>query len=256
MNPKTHLNNDQIVGYIYQMLSDAEREVFDKHLVNCPTCRARLSSSEHRQLDIENALKAEINGSSPSPEMVFGQITPRLKRQNRHWQRFTIGIPLVAASFGLIFALIGVWNYWVDSNQLMADLGKPLLTPFSVLGGFFFMFVSMNQYDRSFNIRPRFIFTVILSLLLWLGSSILGLLNIIVIRDLTIATVLFGGGNAEGASVVAIITTILAAMVVIGVIIGGAEYHYKHIGQPSSWKMFVWTISIQLLIMILPYFII
>ena len=256
MNIKKHLNQDQIIGYTYQMLSDAEREVFDKHLVDCPACRAQLTASEHLQQNIENALKGEINGKNPPPEMAFRQISPQLKRQNRHWQRFSTGMPLVAATLGLILTLFGVWSYFVDSNALIANPGKPFLTPFSALGGFFFMFVSMDQYDRSFNIRPRFVFAIILSLLLWIGSSLLGLLNIIVIRDLTIAAVLFSGGNAEGAGVVAIITTILAAMVLIGVIIGGAEYHYKHIGQPSSWKLYVWTISIQLLIMILPYFII
>jgi hypothetical protein len=79
-------------------------------------------------------------------------------------------------------------------------------------------------------------------------------MNILVITDLVIVGYLAIGGSPEGASVVAILAVLLAAIVFIGIIIGGAEYHYKNIGQPNSWKLFSWTIFIQLFIMVLPYF--
>jgi hypothetical protein len=254
MNARTHLNNDEFVSYIYNMLDDAQREVFNKHLTQCPVCRARLAEHERCQHRIENDLKAKINGNSSSPGVSFAQILPRLQRRHTLWQRFSDGVPLVAASLGLVLALIGVWQTLVGSYPFRIDPGRLFSTPLPALACFFFMFVSMDQYDRSISLRPKFIFAVILSLILWVGTSILGLLNIIVIRDLTIAAVIFTGGNPAGASIVAILSVILAAMVVIGVIIGGAEFHYKHLGQPSSWKLFVWTIAIQLLIMVLPYF--
>ena len=36
----------------------------------------------------------------------------------------------------------------------------------------------------------------------------------------------------------------------IAVFIGGAEYHAKHLGQRSSWKLFGWTIAVEVLILV------
>ena len=256
MNPKKHLNHENMVSYVENMLSGAQREVFDRHLTDCPLCRARITEYKTHQHQIQNELKAEINTVSPSAEISFAQISLRVKRRRNLWQRLSVSAPLVAASLGLVLTLIGVWQNLIGTFPFRMDPLKPFSAHLPTVACFFFMFVSMDQYDRSISIRPRFILAILLSGILWLGSSILGLLNIIVVRDLTIAAYIFCGGSPEGASIIAILTVILAAMVIIGVIIGGAEFHYKHLGQPSSWKLFVWTIAIQLLIMVLPYFII
>ena len=255
MNPITHLTHEQLVSYVENMLSDAQREVFDRHLTGCPICRGRITAYKTYQRQIQNEIKAEINAVSPPEAISFAQVSPRLKKRRNFWQRFSVSAPLVAASLGLVLTLIGVWQTLMSAFPLRMDPGNPFAAPLPALACFFFMFVSIDQYDRSVSIRPRFILSILLSLILWLGSSTLGLLNIIVVRDLTIAAYIFSGGSPEGASIIAILTVIVAAMAVIGVIIGGAEFHYKHLGQPSSWKLFVWTIAIQLLIMVLPYFI-
>jgi hypothetical protein len=52
----------------------------------------------------------------------------------------------------------------------------------------------------------------------------------------------------------AILTTLLAGVIYIVLVIGGAEYHYKRIGHPNSWKVFTWTIIIQLFVLLLPFF--
>jgi hypothetical protein len=253
MNMNKHINKDQIISYIHRTLSDAEREVLDKHLTTCQGCRARFSSHEVQQRRIENEFKAEINGVSPHMEMTFSQVAPRLHRASfiHLWPRLTSAIPLSTAIVGLSMAFYGVWQT-LGSDFTLRAIPSPSGT-FPALACFFMMFVSMDQFDRSFTIRPRFIISAILSFILWLGTFFIGLLNIIVIRDLTIAAYISTGGSPEGASVVTILTVLIAAMVYIGVVIGGAEYHYKHIGQPSSWKLFSWTIVIQLLIMVLPY---
>ena len=119
---------------------------------------------------------------------------------------------------------------------------------------FFLMFVSIDQFDRSYSIRPRFILAVILAVILWLGTLIIGILNLFVIIDLVVAGFLALGGSRASATFVAILTVFLFTLVYIGVVIGGAEYHYKNIGQPRSWKLFIWTLTIQLFIMVLPFF--
>ena len=45
------------------------------------------------------------------------------------------------------------------------------------------------------------------------------------------------------------------AMIVIAVIIGGAEYHYRHIGEPASWQVFAQTLGAELAIFLMAVFI-
>lgn len=253
MNMNQHINNDQIISYTHRTLSDAEREVLDQHISTCQECRARFSSHEVRQRRMENELIAGINGFSPRPEMSFAQVAPRLQRVRFHhlWPRLTSAIPLSTALIGLSLAIFGIWQT-LDVDFTIWNIPSPSGT-FPSLACFFMMFVSMDQFDRSFTLRPRFIISALLSFILWLGTFFIGLLNLIVIRDLSIAAYISSGGSPEGASVVTILTVLIGAMLYIGVVIGGAEFHYKNIGQPSSWKLFSWTIVIQLLIMVLPY---
>jgi hypothetical protein len=166
--------------------------------------------------------------------------------------RISAALPLAAAVFGLILAALGLWQTLGDWTSL-TSLPKPD-GAFPGLACFLFLFASLDQFDRSFAIRPRLILTIILSIILWTGTLVVGFLNLIVITDLVIAGLLALGVSIESISVVAILAVILAAMVYIGVVIGSAEYHFKNIGQPGSWKLFTWTIIIQLLIMVLPYF--
>ena len=61
------------------------------------------------------------------------------------------------------------------------------------------------------------------------------------------------GGNTSEATPIAIIAVLIGAMLYIGVIIGGGEYHYRNIGQPGSWKLFSITLLGQLFLLIIPY---
>ncbi len=255
MNVKTHLNDEQIFGYMYGTLSDAQREVIDKHLTQCQICRARVGSHENLYRNIEHTLKAEIDRKSPPSGMSFAQIY-RQSHRGGFFQllpKLSSAIHISATIMGLGLAFLSVWHTLIGSTinnfyQIPSPKGS-----FSALACFFLLFVSMDQHDRSFSIRPRYILSIAIAFMLWLGSSLVALVNIIVIRDLTIAAVIFSGGNPESAGTVAILTVLVAAMIAIGVIIGGAEYHFKHLGQPSSWKLFSWTIITQLLVIVLPY---
>jgi predicted anti-sigma-YlaC factor YlaD len=254
MKPNRHFNDQQILGYVYRTLSDADRETMDHHLVNCPVCRTRINQVEIQGRQITNELKAEINGSTIPEGLSFSAIASKLgeRRTHRFWSRLSSSIPLATAVMGLLLAFIGLW-------QTLGDWSSISIVPkqsgaYPTLACFFFMFVSMGQFDRALSIRPRFILTVILAALLWLGTFIIGFLNLLVIVDLAVTGYLIVGGDADGATVIGILAAIIAVMVYIGVVIGGAEYHYKNVGQPGSWKLFTWTLIIQLFIMVLPYF--
>ncbi|MBU0511274.1 MAG: hypothetical protein KJ638_06170 [Chloroflexi bacterium] len=247
-----HSSDENMIGYVYRTLDDAKRESIDEHLIDCQICRARLSGHESRQRQIDHELRAAINAAAPSRKMNFAAIAPRLHRSRFqfYWPRISAAVPIPIAIIGLLFSLYGFWQIF-SSLSLSALPRQPGALP--TLACFCLMFVSMDQFDRSFSIRPRFIISAFLAFILWLSTFFIGLLNIIVVRDLVIFFYIRSGGSPEGASVVTIIAVMIAAMAYIGVVIGGAEYHYKNLGHPSSWKLFTWTIVVQLLIMILPY---
>jgi hypothetical protein len=255
MNQNDHIKGDQILAYLLKSLNDTERETIDHHLAYCPVCRSRVDEAEIQHRRVRNAIRAEITGVKVPSSLSFSKAASQLER--RTWSRLQFRlattIPVVTAVIGVILALAG----FLDTLGDWSSMGIPP-TPksaFPALACFFLMFVSMDQFDRSFSIRPRFILTVLLAVFLWIGTFFVGLMNILVITDLVTMGFLVLGGNPETATFIAILTAFLTAMGYIVVVIGGAEYHYKHLGQPGSWKLFTWTLVIQLFIMILPYFV-
>ncbi len=249
-----HITEENIISFIYRTLNDADRETIEGHLAECSLCRAKITQHELIQRHIDQELKANLNDQNLPKNMSFNVIAPRLKRRSlqRILPSLSNAAPMATAALGLLLAFLGVWQLVSDGAFAITTASSPNAA-FPALACFFFMFVSMDQFDRSFSIRPRFVVTIILAFILWLGTFFIGLLNIIAIRDLTIFAYINSGGSPEGASVVTILTIIIAAMVFIGITIGGAEYHYKNIGHPTSWKLFSWTLIIQLFILVLPY---
>jgi hypothetical protein len=78
-----HLRNEQLAGYVHHTLTDAQREELDRHLVTCPSCRARLADYEVLQRRIRHDLQASLRVAHPSPAMTFATLAPRLKRTRR-----------------------------------------------------------------------------------------------------------------------------------------------------------------------------
>ena len=192
-----HISEENLMGYIYRTLSDAERESFDEHLSDCPTCQTRLVVHELRQRQINDSLETALNGVSPSRKMNFAAIAPQLQRSRIQifWPRISTAVPIPIAIIGLLFSLYGLWQVF-GSLSLSTVTRQPGALP--TLACFCLMFVSMIQFDRSYSIRPRFIITVLLAFILWLGTAVIGLLNILVIRDLVLmACITAGSSNAE-----------------------------------------------------------
>ncbi len=53
---KNHLSNEQLIGYVHQTLTDAEREEIDRHLAECAQCRGILADHESVQRRIRYGL--------------------------------------------------------------------------------------------------------------------------------------------------------------------------------------------------------
>jgi len=250
-----HFDLDSLTGYLYRTLDDAARENMDGHLSNCPICRAHLAEQERRQRKISGELNAAIRNAAPSNRMSFAAISNRLQTRRPFWNiwhRVAVSTPVAFAVIGLFLSLLGVWQF--ISTRTLSTPSHPI-GAFPTLACFFFMLTSVEELVKAFSIRSRFAVTALVAFILWLGSAFIGLLNILVIRDLAIMAVVAIDGKAAEAGSIAILAVLVAAMLYIGVVIGGAEYHFKNIGQPGSWKLFSMTLLGQLFILILPYLI-
>ncbi len=255
MTNNLHASDDDLVGYLYRTLSDAERETLDAHFIDCPDCRTRLTTHEVQKRQIDQGLKAAIRQVSPSDQMTFDAIAPLLPNRRPFlggWLRMDTATPVFITVVGLCLALIGLWQGF-SSFLSAAELHAPGAMP--TVAGFAFVFVSVGQLERALVARPRFVIVAILTGLLWLGAAILGLISLLVIRDLSLWVFVSSGSSNAWAGAVTILVMMISALIYITAVIGGAEYHYKQIGQPSSWKLFAWTIGIELLILILPHFV-
>lgn len=102
-------------------------------------------------------------------------------------------------------------------------------------------------------------FSAILALLLWLISIVFGIFEIVVVRDAMLTLYLWvisWGGTAPErlhntywpAVFIGQITTIVLAIAMLALTVGTGEYHAKYFGERRSWRLFGWTLGIELLI--------
>ena len=108
-----HLTSDEVYGYIYHTLDDAQREIMDAHLLDCQICRAKLSEGELRQRQISNGLQAALKSVSPSAQMRFADLAPHLQSPRGRlgiWPRLSAAAPASFALVGLFLAAFGLWQ--------------------------------------------------------------------------------------------------------------------------------------------------
>ena len=250
---KTHPDRDQLTGYVYRTLDDATRESIDQHLLDCLTCRAQLSQQELRHHQLQHELRAALAAIAPSSQMSFAGVAAQLQPQHplrATFSRLAAMAPAALSLAGLLLTILGFWKLFAAQPL---SLSTPNFGVYPTLACFFFMLASIDQFDQNFTHHKRFRNTALVAGLLWIGSAFIGLLNLIVIRDLAIMAAVALGWGAKNATPIAMIAVYVGAIFYIGFVIGGGEYHYRNIGQPGSWKLFTVTLIGQLFILILPY---
>ena len=102
----------------------------------------------------------------------------------------------------------------------------------------------------------------VLAVVLWAGTSVLGFLEILTVREIVLriyahfaATGGFYGRAYGGGVGLSWGAAMAMGVVCVGIIIGGGEYHLSNFGQPKSWRLFGWTISAELSILLLALFV-
>jgi predicted LPLAT superfamily acyltransferase len=110
-------------------------------------------------------------------------------------------------------------------------------------------------------IRPGL--SKVLAALLWVTTLVVGLLDIYVFQFITLSVYArFFVGNAAQistsdvgvANTLRITTVLIVGLLYLVFLIVTSEYHFKHFDQPSSWRLMGQTIAVELLIIVIAYF--
>jgi hypothetical protein len=98
----------------------------------------------------------------------------------------------------------------------------------------------------------------VLAFILWAGTSAASFVLIPTVLDMVarIYAAFWGGSDFYGRSYWGIVAirqflAIPLAVLSIGVIIGGAEYHTKHFNRPASWKLFARTFAAEVALFVM-----
>ncbi len=98
----------------------------------------------------------------------------------------------------------------------------------------------------------------VLALILWIGTLLVGLWEIVIIRDMLFRIYARLGGVTDvhdtiywAAVSMGHWSVLVMGLAWLALAIGTGEYHYKRVGQRSSWRLFGWTIGVELVILLL-----
>jgi anti-sigma factor RsiW len=243
-----HLSAEQVVGYVHYTLTDAERETMDEHLARCAECRARVAGCEALERRIRYSLSADIRTAAPPSSMTFAAVAPRL--QHRSWRssfraEVASGAVGLAALAGLTVALVGFFQSLQRSGVPVA---QPAGNPLPLLASFWLGAAVMGNYGLQRSLSSRWLLAHALALALWAGTALVGLEAILVVLD--VLGSLFAGTALPGLVALAVLPL---GMAWIALVVGGGEYHVRYVGRRRSWRLFAWTVAVELVILALPY---
>ena len=104
--------------------------------------------------------------------------------------------------------------------------------------------------------KARQIASSVLAIALWLVTAGLGLQAIYLVKEIFYLIYVSLGGSIARAERFVPVMVFFLALVFLVFIIGTTEYHLKRVGRPESWRLFGWTIAVELSLLILYYILI
>lgn len=103
-----HLTEQDLIGYVTQSLTDAQREGMNRHLASCPACRTRLDDHESLQRRIGRELAADLKVARPAADRRFASIAGQLPAGRRRARLGYVSLRLATGAIGLfVFAILG-----------------------------------------------------------------------------------------------------------------------------------------------------
>lgn len=254
-----HLTENDLSNYTLNMLTDADREVLDRHLQICPACQAALAEETRQQAKIQARFDADIATLSPSSRMTFAAIAPRVLKSQRpssfhaFWELFRVYGPALAAATGVILAVAGLFRN-VTWPAVGLQQNHSLALPFTA--GIMFSVPVLSHYGQNALQRRTLAWMWVVSIALWLGTAVLGLYEIALLREMLLrAYVRFGPPSSlllQQAQALGSWGVFFMGALWVAIVIGGGEFHYRHAGQRASWRLFGLTVLVQLGLLALP----
>jgi hypothetical protein len=104
--------------------------------------------------------------------------------------------------------------------------------------------------------KPRQIGFTVLAIALWLLTAALGLEAIYLVKEIFYLIYVSLGGSVARAEVFVPVLVFFLALVYLAFIIGTTEYHRKRVGRPESWRLFGWSLAVEVSLLILYYILI
>jgi hypothetical protein len=101
--------------------------------------------------------------------------------------------------------------------------------------------------------QPRPVVPAILAIVLWLASFVLGLQAIYDLTQIISVIRVAMGAGLESTQLSIPVMIFFFALLLLIFIIWSTEYHLKRVGKPESWRLFGWTIAVELSIILLNY---
>ncbi len=100
----------------------------------------------------------------------------------------------------------------------------------------------------------------LLTIVLWLATVALGFLAFIAFQDIVTTSVGFLVARNPDIGIVETrgwittarnVSTIIGGLVWLAVMVGGMEYHFRHVGQRRSLRIFAWTLGIEVALVVI-----
>jgi hypothetical protein len=248
-----HISDDELIGNIHRTLTDAQRESMEVHLAACPQCRARLSDNEAMQQRIRHSLLADMRYVQPSPGMRFAAISPRVKGDKYHaFRRISNQLfPTTVASVALIGLLLALVDLPESIVRLFTNPEPASASSFSALACVFFSVATVGNYHESRFNQLRSGLYILLAFVIWLGTAVVGLQVIAIVREALSWLVFLVSGKTQLAFALSNWALIPLGLIWIAVVIGGAEYQYRRGSQRISWKLFAGIIAVEFSILLI-----
>ncbi|MBI5294639.1 MAG: hypothetical protein HY869_04120 [Chloroflexi bacterium] len=92
-----------------------------------------------------------------------------------------------------------------------------------------------------------------LAFVLWLAAIGLGMEAIYTSKEIFYLVFVQLGGAIEAAARLVLLFVFFLGVVFLVFVIGMTEYHRKWVGQIQSWRLFGWSLTVELSILILYY---
>jgi hypothetical protein len=101
--------------------------------------------------------------------------------------------------------------------------------------------------------QPKPGWSNVLAIVLWLVSFGLGLQAIYDLLQVLAVLGIAMGSSTEDTQYSLPVLVFFLALVFLIFLIWSTEYHIKRVGKPESWRLFGWTIAVELSIILLNY---